>query len=381
MNMDPSFDFEPIRPYRDDEVQAVLVRLSEKPSFLLLMQHLFPDQSPEKISEEVKHLHSTHDFQAKYIHDAIRGIVSNSTDGLSYEGFDQLDDASPCLFLSNHRDIILDSALLNILLFECRLKTSQVAIGDNLTVSPLVTDLMKLNKSFIVHRSPAPSQLRAYALRLSHYVRHMLSSRTASVWLAQRNGRAKDGHDQTQTSLLKMLCMSSDLPFPEALAALHIRPMVISYEYEPCLGLKAEELVHQALELPYTKDDKTAMIQGIRSPKGRVHLAIGPLLADELRVIPTNVSRKTQIQAAADLIDQHIYQLYRCWPTHYIAADLLEGTRQRAAHYTAAEEAAFAAHIATEQKDLKGPPQALTQQMIEIYARPVLNAEKGRCQN
>ena len=358
--------FEDIRPYHDEEVHAVLQRITQKPSFFQLIRYLFPQMRREDIIEGFRHIHSTRAFQALYIHSAIRSIVAHSTEGLSYTGIRELDKTRPHLFLSNHRDIILDSAFLNILLFEHGYETSQIAIGDNLMVSGLVTDLMKLNKSFIVHRSAPRHLMLAYSQRLSRYIRHLIQEKGASVWLAQRNGRTKDGRDQTAPALLKMLALSGPDDLATAFGALHIVPMAVSYEYEPCDGLKAEELVHQDLGLPYEKDDKQAIIQGIRAPKGRVHLAVG----EPLHLAPGSLGtdRNAACRQLAAQIDEAIAALYHRWPTHYIAADLRDDCTRHQAHYTPEARAQFLAYLDQRAQGLRGDPERLRRKLIEIYA-------------
>lgn len=358
--------FEDIRPYHDEEVHEVLQRVCQKPSFFQLIRYLFPQMRQEEVVEGFSHIHSTRAFQALYIHSAIRSIVGSSTDGLSYSGIKELAKDRPHLFLSNHRDIILDSAFLNILLFEHGLETTQIAIGDNLMVSGLVTDLMKLNKSFIVHRSAPRHLMMAYSQRLSRYIRHLIGEQGASVWLAQRNGRTKDGRDQTAPALLKMLALSGSDDLATAFAELNIVPMAVSYEYEPCDGLKAEELVHQDLGLPYEKDDKLAIIQGIRAPKGRVHLAVGQPLALPPGSLPTNRNEACRVLAVR--LDEAIDGLFRRWPTHYIAADLRDGSTRFEGHYSAAEKARFLTYLDTRIQGLKGDPDRLRHKLIDIYA-------------
>ena len=225
--------FEEIRPYRDEEVNEVLKGIAKKPSFLKLAPFMFPHLTAEEIQAGFSYVESTRAFQALYIHQGMRSLVGNSTDGLSYEGIKQLDKRTPYLFLSNHRDIILDSAFLNILLFEHGFDTTEIAIGDNLMVSSLVTDLMKLNKSFIVHRSAPRKLIPHYSRRLSAYIRHVIRNEGHSVWLAQRNGRTKDGLDETAPGLLKMLSLSGPKELTENFAQLNLTPWPFPMNMNP----------------------------------------------------------------------------------------------------------------------------------------------------
>lgn len=367
-----NLSFDEIRPYRDEEVNEVLTQIATKPSFLKLICYMFPHLSPEEIQEGFAHIHSVRAFQALYIHQGMRSLASNSTNGLSYEGVKRLDKQSPYLFLSNHRDIILDSAFLNILLFEHGFETTEIAIGDNLMVSPLVTDLMKLNKSFIVHRNPPRKLLPSYSRRLSQYIRHQISQHNQSVWIAQRSGRTKDGVDQTAPGLLKMLSLSGENGFEAGFEQLNITPVAISYEFEPCAGLKAEELVHQQLGLPYSKDDKTAIIQGIRAQKGRVHLAVGEPIQEIASHIQASDRINDKLRSLAAIIDQRIDRLYKRWPSNYIAADLWLQEEKYVSHYSRTDKEEFQDYLDHQVSLHKGDPFLLRQKILEIYAGPVL---------
>ncbi|MEM7659089.1 MAG: 1-acyl-sn-glycerol-3-phosphate acyltransferase [Bacteroidota bacterium] len=371
----PTLAFSEISPYEDDQVNEVLLKIAQKPSFLNMVQYMFPHLTGKEIQEGFKYIHSTRAFQALYIHQGIRSILGDSTNGLSYTGIKELDKQQAYLFLSNHRDIILDSACLNILLFEHGYDTTHIAIGDNLMVSKLVTSLMKLNKSFIVHRTPPRKQLLAYSERLSRYIQHVMQE-GQSVWVAQRSGRTKDGFDQTHPGLLKMLALTfEEENWQESWRALNLTPMAISYEYEPCDGLKAEEMVHQELDLAYEKDDKRALITGIRQPKGRIHLAVGRPLKEEIDTIDLSQNKNQRLKQLAALMDQKIYELYKRWPTNYCAADMLRASAQYQDQYSAAEQGAFEAHLKKTLSKLQGPQEALRKKLLEIYAGPVLQWE------
>ena len=372
---EPILSFDEIRPYHDHEVKVVLEKLMEKPSFFSLMAYLFPQIPTNKLIASLKEINTTQDFQKQYIHKAIRGIVADSTQGLSYEGFAHLKKGESYLFLSNHRDIILDCAFLNILLVEHGYNTTRIAIGDNLMVSSLVTAMMKLNKSFIVHRSAPREKMLDYSRRLSAYISHSISKDGSSVWLAQRNGRTKDGDDKTHSGLLKMLGIHAESNYRETIKDLNIVPMALSYEYEPCDALKAEELVHLAKGLPYTKDDKLSMVQGIRDPKGRVHLSIGAPLKEEIEELNDISNRNKWVQSLAQLIDRHIYRQYKLWNTNYISYDLIHGGEKYADKYQPKQKEAFEAYMAQRLEWMKGSRKALKKQFLQIYANPVINRE------
>lgn len=368
-----NLSFDEIRPYFDEEVPGVLRQLSQKPSFFVLMNYLFPDQSGDEIVARFAEVTGVEEFQTKIIQHAIWRMLAESAEEITHEGLDQLEDGKCYLFLSNHRDIILDSAILNVLLKKRGRATTKIAIGDNLLVSSLVTDLMKLNKSFIVHRDVARQDMVPFSKRLSAYIREQIVSGADSVWIAHRNGRAKDGNDLTNTGLLKMLNFSAASGLKEGFKDLNIIPMAISYEYDPCDGLKAEELYHVNRGLPYTKDDKLGMVHGIRGEKGRIHLALGDHISTWIDKVQDNGNLNVWLRTLAEALDQEIHRNYKLWPANYIALDELNADSGHSNHYTEEEKAKFFRHMEYVLKDRAGERDGLRKQFLEIYANPVLN--------
>lgn len=367
--------FEEIRPYQDEEVSAVMARLSQKHSFKILLQYFFPGKSIEEIEEGLLAVSSSAEFQDKYISKAIKRMKEESTDELSHRGFQYIDKAKGHFFVSNHRDIILDPGFLNFLLHREGFETTQNAIGDNLLVSALVTDLMKLNKSFIVHRNVERRDMLPYSQRLSAYV-HATLAEGKSIWMAQRSGRAKDGNDQTNPALLKMLYLKGKEDPIENFLSLNFLPMAISYEYEPCDMLKAEELTHLQTEVPYTKDDKVAMIRGIRDYKGRVHLEIGAPIQEKIKALPRSKRINDFLKDLADLLNKEIISLYKLWPNNYIAADLMAGNQEYAGFYSAEEKEKFSLYMEKKLRDMRGEADLLRLQFLKIYATPIANKKK-----
>ncbi|MDP5172165.1 MAG: 1-acyl-sn-glycerol-3-phosphate acyltransferase [Bacteroidia bacterium] len=373
---DLPLSYDHIRPYFDEEVPEVLQRLSEKPSFFMLMQYLFPEQSGETIVERFSNIRSVEQFQEEYIRHAIRRMLADSAGEVTIDGIDKLHPDRQYTFLSNHRDIILDPGILNVILKEQGFHTTKIAIGDNLLVSGLVTDLMKLNKSFIVHREVARSDLMAYSQRLSQYIRDQIVEEIDSVWIAQRSGRTKDGNDETHTGLLKMLNISGKGDAKENFRRLNLIPMAVSYEYDPCDGLKAEELCHLHAGIPYEKDDKVGMIRGIRDPKGRIHLAFGRPVNEWIDELPEPRNLNVWLRELADALDKEIHLHFRLWPSNFIAVDYLEGNERHAAAYSEMDKQAFDAHMVGQLAKRKGDPEALKKQFLQIYAAPVWNREQ-----
>lgn len=369
---DSVLSFEEIRPYRDDEVKTVMARLAQKPSFKLLLQYMFPEETHEALEAGLSQIDSTFDFQAQYISKAIQHMIDDSMDAMTHEGFDKIEKGKGYLYISNHRDIILDSALLNYEFFLRDIETAQMAIGDNLLVSGLVTDLLKLNKSFIVHRNPERKDRIPYSNRLSSYIRQVLGS-NKSIWMAQNSGRAKDGNDKTNAALIKMLSLAGGEDYRESFKSLNIVPMAISYEFEPCDMLKAEELVHAKMNLPYEKDDKVGMVRGIRDPKGRTHLRLGNVLSEEFHSLSDEKRINGFFRHVTNLMDYEILKLYKLWPNNYIAQDLLASEQTFEAFYSSTQKETFLAYMEKKLQGMKGDSDLLKEQFLEIYANPLRN--------
>lgn len=324
-------EFEAIRPYNDAEVPAVMARLFADQEFLNTILHFrFPRLAgafgwllkpliASRLRREFASIHSVDTLQMRIEHYVDR-TIERATDGISYSGIERLQPGCAHLFLANHRDIVMDPAFVNYALYQAKMRTPRIAIGDNLLQRPFVSDLMRLNKSFIVRRSLTGrrEKLAAYQL-LSAYINHSIRNDGESVWIAQAEGRAKDGDDRTDSAILKMLHMSrKDDSFAETLAALRVTPVSISYEYDPCDQAKARELFIRDSTGTYQKapgeDDKSIAL-GITGYKGRVHISFGTPLQD----VPEDPK-----QLAADL-DRQIITGYRLFPVHYLAYRLWQG--------------------------------------------------------
>ena len=324
-------EFEAIRPYSDTEVPAVMARLFADREFLDILAHFrFPRLAgpmgwmlkpliAQRLRREFASIHSVDTLQAR-IEMYLDRTIERATDGITYSGLDKLQHGCAYLFLANHRDIVMDPAFVNYALYQARMRTPRIAIGDNLLQRPFVSDLMRLNKSFIVRRSVTGrrEKLAAYQL-LSAYINHSIRNDGESIWIAQAEGRAKDGDDRTDSAILKMLHMSrKDEPFAEALAALRPTPVSISYEYDPCDQAKARELYIRATTGTYTKapgEDDTSIALGITGYKGRVHVSFGTPISE----IPDDPKQ------LATEIDQQILGDYRLFPVNYLAYRIWDG--------------------------------------------------------
>ncbi|MCP8463180.1 1-acyl-sn-glycerol-3-phosphate acyltransferase [Pseudomonas sp. ZM23] len=318
-------EFEAIRPYNDAEVPAVLQRLLSDDAFLgALARYRFPRLSgplgwllrpliAHRLAREVTGIRSVVALQDKF-EPYVDRTIEHATDGVTYSGVERLKPGRAYLFIANHRDIVMDPAFCNYAIFHAKLPTPRIAIGDNLLQKPFVSDLMRLNKSFIVHRSISGrrEKLAAYQ-NLSAYINHSICKDIQSIWIAQAEGRAKDGDDRTDSAILKMFHMSrKDEPFAEVIRELHLIPVSISYEYDPCDAAKARELFTRATTGEYRKapgEDDRSIVQGITGYKGRVHINFGEEITGEF---------SDAKQLAAEL-DRQILGNYRLFPVHYLA--------------------------------------------------------------
>ncbi|WP_170826318.1 1-acyl-sn-glycerol-3-phosphate acyltransferase [Pseudomonas syringae] len=375
-------EFDAIRPYDDAEVPAVLARLLSDKAFLAILTHFrFPRLAgafgwvlqpvlARKLRREFAGIDSVATLQDK-VEYYVDHTIERATDGVTYTGVEQFKSGSAYLFLANHRDIVMDPAFVNYAIYHAGLPTPRIAIGDNLLQKPFVSDLMRLNKSFIVHRSiiGRRERMAAYQL-LSAYINHSIRNDCQSIWIAQAEGRAKDGDDRTESAILKMFHMSrKDEPFAEVIHSLNLTPVSISYEYDPCDHAKARELYIRATTGSYTKvpgEDDVSIALGITGYKGRVHVNFAPPITELFE----------DTKALAIEMDRQILGGYRLFPVHYLAyaqwadADPALGV-PLAADVFAPEELAKAQE--EWQRRLEGCPEEHRPFLVQQYATPVRN--------
>jgi hypothetical protein len=365
-------------PFEDHEVQPALNRLLRTREFKLILHYLFPDKSPKEIRKELKSIQSTCEFQEKITSKAAEFIIQRSTDGFSSSGIEYLDKQETYLFISNHRDIVLDSGLLNYTLNKQGFRTTQLAIGDNLVQSRMLADLFSLNKSFTVKRNVPVSQLLDYTLQLSSYIRTTITQGNSSIWIAQRQGRAIDGNDRTHGGVLKMLSISDeDLSFVDNFTALNIVPVAISYEYDPTDTLKLPRLMAEREGKLYAKkkrEDVKAMIAGISEFKGHVHLSIGRKLSrEELEPIGKIPRKNERLRELALSIDHHIIRNYWLWRTNFVAYDLLNKSRKFEDHYNNHDYKTFDKLLRAKISGHIGKSSILKELILLQYANPIIN--------
>lgn len=375
--MHKEFDFEDIRPYHDHEINPALKRIVAVPEFGKILDFLFPAKNKDQISGELTQITTALGFQKYFMHPLVNSIVSKTSDGLTTSGFENLQPGTSYLFVANHRDIVLDSAILQVVLLDFGHETSEITFGSNLMTHPFIIDLGKVNRMFKVYRGSNHKELLRNSQILSAYIRHTIREKRTSAWIAQRGGRTKDGNDKTESGLLKMFNMSGSKDFKTSFRELNIVPLSVSYEYEPCGAFKVKELAAACKGIPYQKEaneDLLSIITGITQPKGHIHLAAcSPvnLLLNETDMVE---KYNDKICMLASIIDNQIYRHYRLWPGNFIAHDILYNSSANASHYTPHDAAAFRTYLDRELSFTAGDPDLNKELLLKIYANPVINA-------
>lgn len=377
--MAENLKFDEIRPFRDNEVPEVIKSLCEVPYFLNILGRLIPNVPVEAIVAKLKSLRSVSEFQHEFIIPYLRGLEKNCTDGITASGLEGLDPKGGYIFMSNHRDIILDSAFMNVMLDVAGLNTTEIAIGSNLLIYDWIVDLVKLNKSFVVKRDLPVRQMMEASATLSAYIRDRITEGHQNIWIAQREGRSKDGNDKTQGAVLKMLNLSGKSDIISNFTDLNIVPVAITYEYDPCDALKAYQYQQKRDNPEYKKsknEDLTHMSTGLNGRKGHVHFAFGTPINSELPKL-AGMAKNDQITAIAEMIDRQIYTNYRLYPDNYIALDAINGEAKHSDHYTKEQRDAFMAYADQKIAAIEGADHDyVLGQMLQAYANPLINQEK-----
>ena len=370
--------FDAIRPYYDAEVNEALQSTIKHPMLKAMMNFAFPEVDDEVWKNQLKKTHSIRDFQCNFIYTTIQKVLEKSSEGLSTSGFEKLDKNTAYLFISNHRDIILDTSLLNSALFDYGLVMTASAIGDNLVKKDFIKTISKLNRSFIVQRGLTPREMLQSSLLMSEYIEQLLLHENRSVWIAQREGRTKDGNDATNSGVLKMLSMASNSKNAmDYFKQIKIVPVSISYEYDPTDALKMPQLLAEANQEVYVKsenEDFQNILSGIMGQKKHIHIHIGDILNTELDTISAEFNNTNkQIQALTEVIDAIILKNYQLWPTNYIAYDILNNTNQFQEKYNEHEKLLFERRLEFK-IDSKNPQ--MVENFLAMYANPVVNKMK-----
>ncbi|MBD5351384.1 MAG: acyltransferase [Bacteroides sp.] len=344
-------DFSDIAPFDDSDFRAHILNLVEQPEFANAVTWVFPELDFATFAEKLKLVDSQESFQLNVMCPILEKLVARSTDGLTCDGIDNYRQGEDYTLISNHRDIVLDASFLNLCLVRHGLPTCEVAIGNNLLIMPWIDELVRLNKSFIVKRDTGMRGALEAAKHLSAYIHYCITEKKQSLWIAQREGRAKDSNDRTQDSLLKMLELGGEGTPLERLREVNLMPVSISYEYDPNDYLKASEFVQKRRDANHKKspkDDLRAMETGIMRPKGRIHYSLTECLNPQIDALPQDLDRSQAAHAVAELIDRAIHSNYKLYPINYVAYDMLEGCNRFADQYTAADVDAVKERLATQ---------------------------------
>lgn len=372
--------FNDIRPFEPEELPAVYDRLLANQQFRAVLSFLYPDVPLEVIAQQMRACKTNLDFQLAFCYKFLKELLAKQSTGCDMD-ISEISNKECYTFMSNHRDIVLDSALLDMLLIEKKFSTTcEIAIGDNLLSIPWVLDIVRVNKSFIVKRGLLARERLAFSHTLSAYMHFAIKEKHENLWIAQREGRSKDSKDRTQRSILKMLILAGEGSALDRLKSLRISPLAISYEYDPCDYLKAAEYQARRDNINWEKgpmDDVISMRTGIMGYKGKIHLHAACCINDYLDSLKkVEMNNSELLDTVALHIDKEIYRNYKLFPNNYIALDLLNGSEDYKDYYTLEEERKFEQYLNNQLNKIEIPnrdEEFLTKRMLEMYANPAKN--------
>lgn len=372
--------YDDIRPFDPEELPAAFERLLSDAQFQQVLGYLYPGVPLEAVKTKMMACKTNLEFQLAFCYGFLKDLMAKASKGFDMN-VEAVDVTKRYTFVSNHRDIVLDSALLDVLLYDAGFNTTcEIAIGDNLLSLPWVKDLVRLNKSFIVQRSLSPREFLMASKKMAEYMHYVVGEKNDNIWIAQREGRAKDSNDRTQPSILKMMAMGGEGSPVDRLRQLHIVPLAISYEYDPCDFLKAAEFQLRR-DVPGWKktalDDVNSMRTGIMGYKGGVHYHCAPCIDGFLDNLSPDIPKTKVFDVIAEHIDKEIFRNYRLYPSNYIALDMLEGNEAHAGRYTADDKAAFEKYLQGQiaRIDIPNKDEAfLRERMLTMYANPARNS-------
>lgn len=372
-------EFNEIRPYHDEELPQIFEELIADPAFQKAATGAIPNVPFELLAQKMRTCRTKLDFQKTFCYGILWKIAKEHTDGLTLDHTALPDKEKAYTYISNHRDIILDSGFLSILLVDQGMDTVEIAIGDNLLIYPWIKKLVRVNKSFIVQRGLSMRQMLEASARMSRYMHYTIAEKKQSIWIAQRQGRAKDSNDRTQDSVLKMLAIGGEGDVVDRLMEMNIAPLAISYEYDPCDFLKAQEFQLKRDVEGYkktTEDDLINMQTGLFGYKGRVHFQTGACMNDMLEQLDRSLPKQELFAAISAAIDRRIYSNYRMYPGNYVAYDWLNGTTEFAEMYSAEEKQKFVDYIGQQLGKINIPDKDedfLREKLLQMYANPLIN--------
>ncbi|NLX66435.1 MAG: acyltransferase [Bacteroidales bacterium] len=376
--------FNDISPIPDSEVPATIARLISNNYFRRATEGFVAPLTWEELIGLMSKCETKEEFQHNVIYPVMKQLIHRTTSNLNAAGWENIPEGKGSLFISNHRDIILDVAFLNILLMDQKKATTEIAIGDNLLIYPWIEEVVRLNKSFIVKRGVSVRQMLDVSKHLSDYIHDTVNRRGESAWIAQREGRAKDSNDKTQASLLKMFTLHDSSDPVQSLIDLHIVPLSISYEIDPCDFLKAKEFQLKRDDPSYKKtksDDIENIITSIWGFKGRVSFRFGNCIDEAIQSISPTLGRNEFLKEAASLIDREIYLNYTFFPFNWVAYDLMTGSNRFTSHYTQEDLANFKDYLQKQIEKINIPNRDdnfLRKKIIEMYGNTVKNYLKAK---
>lgn len=372
-------EFDSIRPFEPEELPKVFDQLLADPQFQQVLAYLYPNVPTDAIAQRLHTCKTNVDFQKAFCYEFLKKLLAQKAKSCDMDAT-SISNERNYTFISNHRDIVLDSGLLAKLLIDHNFPTTcEIAIGDNLLSLPWVKDLVRVNKAFIVERSVSFREMLATSKRLSAYMHFSIGEKKENIWIAQREGRAKDSDDRTAESILKMMAMGGEGNIIDRLQQLHLVPLAISYEYDPCDYLKAAEFQLKRDNPDWQKgpqDDIVSMQTGIMGYKGHIHYHCAPCIDDYLSTLDANMPKAEQYRMIAAHIDQEIHRGYRIYPNNYVAYDLLEGNNVASSHYTPQDKATFEQYLSDQlaKIDIPNKDEAyLRERMLTMYANPLKN--------
>ena len=372
-------EFEGISPYTDDEAAEALSKLADFPLLSQISRQFFPQEEPDFLKNVLKSIKTIDEFQVLVMQKVVRWVIENTAKNFSYDGISNISADRKFLALSNHRDIILDPAITQLILYNNGIPMTEIAVGDNLITNKMIEYLIRSNRMIKVIRGVSARELYLSSQLLSRYIRMNITEQRSSIWLAQRQGRTKNGYDITEQGLLKMLDMSGKADFQTNFEELNIIPLSISYEYEPCDILKARELVISR-KRKYVKaegEDFNSIVTGIMQPKGNIHMNIGvPLTSDEIAAAAL-CDKNDRYQLIRHAVDQRVIDGYKLWKNNYIAYDIANHSFKYSHMYDQSEAEAFVAYM-EKKLDTVEPEinrEDLRRIFLDIYANPVFTKE------
>ena len=372
-------EFESISPYTDAEAAEALSKLADYPLLSRFSQQFFPNEDPDYLKNIFKSIRTIDEFQVLVMSKIVRWVIENTAKNFSYDGISNIDPSKKFLALSNHRDIILDPAITQLILYSNGLPMTEIAVGDNLITNKTIEYLIRSNRMIKVVRGISARELYLSSQLLSKYIRLNITEQKSSIWLAQRQGRTKNGYDITEQGLLKMLDMSGKADFQTNFEELNITPMSVSYEYEPCDILKARELVISRKH-KYVKaegEDLNSIVTGIMQQKGNIHMNIGkPLTSDEIAQAAL-CDKNDRYQLIRHAVDIRVIEGYQLWKNNYIAYDIVNQGYRYSHMYDQADVEAFVSYM-QHQLDTVEPEinrEDLRRIFLDIYANSVVTKE------